>query len=407
MSDPDSAQRRRPPTIDLTAKEVETGRPADGAESSTASAASADNRTGQGSPSEHGSSPAPGRKTPYIVGGLIGAAAGAAIIVGLWFAGLAPQGWSAAPQRAATSPLAPASDSKRMSEIEVQLDKLRAAAQATPPDGGLTPRIANVETQTKALNDAIAALTRRVDEIAASTHDLATEAKAAAAAATAAAAEGKAAAQSKEQSGDLDQIAKRIETLENAVKTLSADTARASSSADDHLARAAAAAAALAAVVERGAPFNAELASVTTLGADENATAALKPFAAEGLPSAAALGRELVQLLPALRQASIAAPTESSLIARLELNAQKLVRITRTDSAPTGDDPSSIIARVDTDARSDDIAGALADIARLPPQPRALAADWANKAQARGAAIAASRRIAAEATAALGKPAPQ
>ena len=406
MSDPDSAQRRRPPTIDLTAKEVETGRPADGAESSTASAASADNSTGQGSPSEHGSSPAPGRKTPYIVGGLIGAAAGAAIIVGLWFAGLAPQGWSAAPQRAATSPLAPASDSKRMSEIEVQLDKLRAAAQATPPDGGLTPRIANVETQTKALNDAIAALTRRVDEIAASTHDLATEAKAAAAAATAAAAEGKAAAQSKEQSGDLDQIAKRIETLENAVKTLSADTARASSSADDHLARAAAAAA-LAAVVERGAPFNAELASVTTLGADENATAALKPFAAEGLPSAAALGRELVQLLPALRQASIAAPTESSLIARLELNAQKLVRITRTDSAPTGDDPSSIIARVDTDARSDDIAGALADIARLPPQPRALAADWANKAQAREAAIAASRRIAAEATAALGKPAPQ
>jgi len=407
MSDPDSAQRRRPPTIDLTAKEVETGRPADGAESSTASAASADNRTGQGSPSEHGSSPAPGRKTPYIVGGLIGAAAGAAIIVGLWFAGLAPQGWSAAPQRAATSPLAPASDSKRMSEIEVQLDKLRAAAQATPPDGGLTPRIANVETQTEALNDAIAALTRRVDEIAASTHDLATEAKVAAAAATAAAAEGKAAAQSKEQSGDLDQIAKRIETLENAVKTLSADTARASSSADDHLARAAAAAAALAAVVERGAPFNAELASVTTLGADENATAALKPFAAEGLPSAAALGRELVQLLPALRQASIAAPTESSLIARLELNAQKLVRITRTDSAPTGDDPSSIIARVDTDARSDDIAGALADIARLPPQPRALAADWANKAQAREAAIAASRRIAAEATAALGKPAPQ
>jgi hypothetical protein len=407
MSDPDSAQRRRPPTIDLTAKEVETGRPADGAESSTASAASADNSTGQGSPSEHGSSPAPGRKTPYIVGGLIGAAAGAAIIVGLWFAGLAPQGWSAAPQRAATSPLAPASDSKRMSEIEVQLDKLRAAAQATPPDGGLTPRIANVETQTKALNDAIAALTRRVDEIAASTHDLATEAKAAAAAATAAAAEGKAAAQSKEQSGDLDQIAKRIETLENAVKTLSADTARASSSADDHLARATAAAAALAAVVERGAPFNAELASVTTLGADENATAALKPFAAEGLPSAAALGRELVQLLPALRQASIAAPTESSLIARLELNAQKLVRITRTDSAPTGDDPSSIIARVDTDARSDDIAGALADIARLPPQPRALAADWANKAQAREAAIAASRRIAAEATAALGKPATQ
>jgi hypothetical protein len=407
MSDPDSAQRRRPPTIDLTAQEVETARPGDGAESSAASAASADNSTRQGGANERGSSPAPRRRTPYIVSGLIGAAAAAAIIVGLWLAGLAPQGWSAAPQRAAAPPLAQASDSKRMNEIEAQLDKLRGAVQARPPDAGLTPRINNVETQTKALDEAIAALTHRVDEIAASTHDLATEAKAAAAGAIAAAEEGRAAAQSKVQSSDLDQIAGRIEALENAVKTLTADTARASSSADDHLARAAAAAAALAAVVERGAPFNAELGSVKALGADENGIAALTPFAADGLPGTAALSRELVQLLPALRQASMAAPKESSLIARLEINAQKLVRITRTDSAPTGDDPFSIVSRINMDARSGDIAGALADIGRLPPEPRALASDWAKKAQARETAVAASRRIAAEAAAALGRPAPQ
>jgi hypothetical protein len=294
-----------------------------------------------------------------------------------------------------------------MSEIEAQLDKLRGALQATLPDAGLMPRISNVETQTKALNDTLAALTHRVDEIAHSTHDLATEAKVAAAAATAATEEGKRAPQNNDQSGNLDQIVKRIEAVESAVKTLSADTAHASSSADDHLARSAAAAAALAVVVERGAPFNAELASVTALGADENAVAALTPFAADGLPSAAALSRELVQLLPALRQATVATPKESSLIARLELNAQKLVRITRTDSAPTGDDPSSIISRIDTDARSGDITGALADIARLPPEPRALAADWMKKAQAREAAVAASRRIAAAAAAALGKPAQQ
>jgi hypothetical protein len=406
MSDPDSAQRRRPPTIDLTAQEVEAARPKGGAESPTVSAASADDSTGQGGANKRGASPPLRRTTPYIVSGLIGAAAAAAIIIGLWFAGLAPQGWSAAPQRAAAPPLAQASNSKRMSEIEAQLDKLRGALQATLPDAGLMPRISNVETQTKALNDALATLTHRVDEIAQSTHDLATEAKVAAAAATAATEEGKGAAESKVQSG-LDQIAKRIETLENAVKTLTADTARASSSADDHLARAAAAAAALAAVVERGAPFNAELASVTALGADENAVAALTPFAADGLSSAAALIRELVQLLPELRQATVATPKESSLIARLELNAQKLVRITRTDSAPTGDDPSSIISRIDTDARSGDITGALADIARLPPEPRGLAADWVKEAQAREAGVAASRRIAAAAAAALGKPAQQ
>src|SRR3984885_11322405 len=171
-----------------------------------ASAASADS-TGQSGANKRGSSPAPRRTTPYIVGGLIGAAAAAAIIVGLWLAGLAPQGWSAAPQRAAAPPLAQASDSKRMNEIEAQLANLRGAVQATPPDAGLMPRISNVETQTKALDEAIAALTHRVDDIAASTRDLATKAKAAAAGATASAEEEKTAAQSKLQSGDLDQIA--------------------------------------------------------------------------------------------------------------------------------------------------------------------------------------------------------
>ncbi len=103
----------------------------------------------------------------------------------------------------------------------------------------------------------------------------------------------------------------------------------------------------------------------------------------------------------------MAAPKEGSLIARLELNAQKLVRITRADSASTGDDPSSIISRIDIDARNGDIAGALADIARLPPAARAVTDEWVKKAQAREAAVAASRRIAAEAATALGKPAPQ
>ena len=44
MSDPDSAQRRRPPTIDLTAQEVATERPADAQASAAASAAAADTR---------------------------------------------------------------------------------------------------------------------------------------------------------------------------------------------------------------------------------------------------------------------------------------------------------------------------------------------------------------------------
>ena len=147
MSNPDSAQRRRPPTIDLTAKGDETGRPADEAEIvyGIRCKRGQQHRTRQPERARF-QSPAPGRKTPYIVGGLIGAAAGAAIIVGLWFAGLAPQGWSAAPQRAATSPpRAAPPNSKRMSENRgISSTNCEQPRKRRLPDGGLTPRIANV-----------------------------------------------------------------------------------------------------------------------------------------------------------------------------------------------------------------------------------------------------------------------
>ena len=66
-----------------------------------------------------------------------------------------------------------------------------------------------------------------------------------------------------------------------------------------------------------------------------------------------------------------------------------------------------MIARINIDAARGDIAAALAGIARLPESARAPAASWVKKAEAREAAIAASRRIAADALAALGRPASQ
>jgi hypothetical protein len=168
----------------------------------------------------------------------------------------------------------------------------------------------------------------------------------------------------------------------------------------------------LRAAVERGAPYQAELAAAKSFGADANATAALEPFATEGIPSATMLGRELAGLLPALQRASEPEASNGSLLGRLEAHAQRLVRITPIDAAaapaaPAGDDPSSLIARINSDAVHGDIAAALADVARLPDAAHTLAASWVKKAEAREAAIAASRRIAADALAALSKPASQ
>jgi hypothetical protein len=66
-----------------------------------------------------------------------------------------------------------------------------------------------------------------------------------------------------------------------------------------------------------------------------------------------------------------------------------------------------VIARNKLDAARADIAAALSDIAALPDSEKALTAAWVKTAEARDAAIAASRQLAANALAALGGPASQ
>jgi len=399
-SEPDSAPRRRPPTIDLTAKEIPTEQQADATPEPVAAndrAAAAD------APRQRGDSSFLSRAKPYAFGAAAGVIVVGGIIAGFWLAGLVPAHETAAPPVAqAPSPSAQPVRTAAADEVASRLDKIQQALQAPRPDEALASRTAVAEAQVKSLGDSLVALTRRVDEIAAGSQSALAQAKAAAAAAEAA----KNAAQAGVQRSDTDALANRIAALESAVKALSADLAQNTTSADDRAARATVAAEALRAAVERGAPYPAELAAVKSLGADESATASLAPFAADGIPSMATLERELSALTPALLRASGAAPSNSSLIGRLETHAQQLVRITPLN-APTGDEPSSVIARINAAATQGDIAAALAEVGRLPDAARSVAASWVKKAAAREAAIAASRRIAADALSALGTPASQ
>jgi hypothetical protein len=407
MSEADSAPRRRPPTIDLTAKEVETGTP------DPMAAPQAHTADGTTSHNVRGDHAGLSRRTmPYAIGGVIGAVAAAVLIVGLWILGFVPVNQTVAPQNAATTsaaqaPTATGAKTADNDEISARLDKIQAALQARRPDAALEGRLTTAEAQTKALGDSLAALNRRVDDIAGASQTALAQGKAATTAAEAA----KNAAQSGVQRADLDPLANRIAALESAVKALSAEVSQrtSNSNADDRVTRLTVAAEALRAAVERGAPYQAELGAVTALGAEQSAVAALEPFAGQGLPSAAQLSRELAALTPALYRATDPAPSGNSFLARLESHAEKLVRITPVDTsaAPAGDDASSVIARIDAAAARGDVAAALAEIAKLPDAPRALVDAWVKKAQAREAAIAASRRIAADALAALGKPGSQ
>ncbi len=393
-SEPDSTPRRRPPTIDLTAKEVEPEIPSSMQES--AADAAEDRTTHKEAPGEPNHAHFLARVSPYAVGALVGAVVLGAIMAGFWMAGVVP------PQRTAAAPGALGAKAASTDEISSRLDKIQQALQAPHADQALAARVAAAEAQTKSLGDSLAALNRRLDEVAAASQSALAQAKTAATAADAA----KNATRTGVEQSDIDVLNNRITALESTMKSLSTDAAQRTASADDRAARLTVAAEALRAAVERGAPYQAELATVATLGADQTATALLEPFAADGLPNAAALAQEFVLLTPSLLQASGAAPRESSFLGNLEAHAQKLVRITPIE-APAGDDPASVIARINIDAARGDIAAALAGIARLPESARTRAASWVKKAEAREAAIAASRRIAADALAAIGRPAPQ
>jgi hypothetical protein len=459
MSDADSTPRRRPPTIDLTAKEIETGAP-DPASKSDAAKSDADAAEQAAAPDASAgradNNRRPGGVASYALGGIIGAAVVAAVGAGLWIGGLVPASQNAAPPNGAASPSAQSLKASDAEDISSRLDKIQQALQAPHPDAELAGRLTTAEAQAKAMGDTLAALTRRVDEIAAASQTATTQAKDAVTAAEAAKSgveaaktSGEAAKSSAEAArttaeaaksaaaagpqrndvealrtnidtvgsgldslrGNVDALAGRIATLEGAVKSLTAEVAQrtSSSSADDRVTRLTVAAEALRATVERGAPYQAELGAASALGADAGAIATLQPFAAQGVPSAAQLGRELAALTHGLNRASDAAPTGTSFLARLESNAQKLVRVTPVgaSAASGGDDAASVVARIDAAAARGDLAAALADIAKLPEAARAPLDAWVKKAQAREAAIAASGRIAADALAALSKPAAQ
>jgi hypothetical protein len=411
MSEPDSTPRRRPPTIDLTATEVDAEKPAAAQEPSQepAKEPAAADAPSEGSSGQQSGGPAAGRPRSRVMttvaGAVLGAIAVVAIGAGLWFGGYVPPGLLP------VSPSAQPTNSAAIAEISARLNKIEGAIAAQPqqkpvpppqPDPALASRLTAAEAATKSQGDSLAALTRRTDDVAAAAQNALAQAKSASTAADAA----KSAAQSTVARSDLDTLAARIAALESAVKTLSVDLKHETASADDRAARLTIAAEALRETVERGAPYPAELAAAKSLGADPSATAPLETFAAAGVPAARTLAHELASLTQALQQAAEPASSDSSFLSRLESNAQHLVRITPVD-APPGDDPSSVVTRISVDAAHADIAAALADIAKLPDAAKPLAAAWVEKAQARNAAIAASRKLAADALAALSKPNPQ
>jgi hypothetical protein len=241
---------------------------------------------------------------------------------------------------------------RRLDELAVRQGQ--AGSAATPaPDSALAARLSAAETNLAALTERLAAVTRQLDETAAAARE---------------ADQGKAAMERAAAQGD-------------------------------RAARLALTAVALRAAVERGEPYAAELEALRPLVSDPAALAALAPTAATGVPTAASLARGWKAMVPTLLSAAL--PTSgNSVLDQLRATAERLVRI-RPVGEPAGDDPVAIVSRIEAKVGRDDVEGALADLAKLPPRAQAEAEAWARKAQARAQALAASRRLADEALAAM------
>ena len=392
---PDSSRpKREPPTIDLDATEVSSEtRRADGAsteapsepspESAPEAPATAD------APSMSPVDAPPSRPvSPWIIAPVSGAAA-AALVIGVgWMLG-----WPAIqPASAPATQLSAAIDglTARVAGLEPKVGK---------PDPAAVARTDALEKTVAALRTELAATRAQGEKLASTIEDVKSAPRG----------DGTA-------SPDLSGIDARIAKIESQMRTQGveiaqqgsklADNAKADAKpADDMALRRLVSAALLDVQVRIGEPFPATLAAAKALAPDPDALKPLDPFAEKGVPNANRLSTELLALVPKLQPVvpQTNATTGTGIVERLQAGAAKLVKIERTDTA--GNDRGAVVARITAAALRNDFNEARRELSTLEPDDRAAAQSWLERANARDAALAASRKFATDAMAALAKPA--
>jgi hypothetical protein len=361
---PDSGRAKRaPPTIDLEASEV-TGEPR--------------NVGGPAQPE-----PIPEQASvaisPWVMAAVSGLVAASLVICVAWVLGWPAPGAPAAPQAtAAIDDLA-----ARIASMESKASKPAVSA----PDLAAAARVEALEKSLAALRGELAGLHAQSEKLAAAVNDV------------------KAMPRESAASPDLAAVNERIAQIERATRAQSAEIAQEGAKpADDVPLRRVVAAALLDVLVRIGDPYPAALAAAKSLAPNSEALKPLDGFAASGVPSANALSRELLTLVPKLSppQQPDNSTIGAGLVDRLQAGAAKLVRIERTDAV--GNDRGAVVARVTAAALRNEFAEARRELKTLAPADRAAAQAWLDKADARDAALAVSRQFAADAMSALAKP---
>ncbi|MCP3395852.1 COG4223 family protein [Bradyrhizobium sp. CCGB20] len=388
---PESGRARRtPPTIDLEATEVSTqpqevtGEPEAQAasEQATQEQATVDESKSEAAdpdpqPAEEQPSVAAAPVSPWIVAPFSGAVA-AAVVIGV--------GWMLGWPAVQAPPAAPQVTSATVDALSGRVAAVEAKAGKPAADPAMVARIDALEKSVNALRGDVANLRAQSDKTASALNDAKSTPRDAAA---------------------LSDLANRVAQLERASKTERAELAQQgekiadAKTMDDKPLRYVVAASLLDVAVRHGDPYQSQLSAARSLTAKPELLKPLDTFASSGIPTPVALSRELLNIVPKLSPPAEAPAASAGIVERLQAGASKLVRIERTDGV--GNDRGAIVARLTAAALRNDFAEARRELKTLPEADRAPAQAWLDKADARDAALAASRKFADDAMADLAK----
>jgi hypothetical protein len=385
--------RRTPPTIDLEPSEVSRDTRDAGGDAAPESASHEPRpeearseetvaaETATTEPPRPTSAPIPAPISPWVIAPVSGAVA-AALVIGV--------GWVLGWPAVQPAPVAPQVSVAAVDGIAARVAGLEAKIGKPVTDPATVARIVTLEKSQASLRDELAAARTQSEKLVASS-SLANSSAASPAPVDAAAAV------------DLSAINARLDQIESVVHaTAVPQNAR---PADDAALRRVVVASLLDLSVRQGEPFKGALGAAKALAPDDAALNSLESFAVAGVPTAAILSRELLTLVPKLSPPPVLENDTVSpdIVNRLKSGAAKLIRIERTDAV--GNDRGAIVARVTAAALRNDSNEARRELKTLPPEERTAAQSWLDKADARDAALAASRQFATDAMAALAKPA--
>lgn len=380
--------KRPPPTIELEATDVSTE-----PQPTVDAAASEPASEPQPAPAP---ATAPRPVSPWIVAPVSGAVA-AALVIGVgWMLG-----WP--PIQPVTVPPAPQINAAAIDGLTARIAGLesKTSKPAAPvADPAAAARSEALEKSVASLSTELAAIRGQSEKLQSAIADVK------------AAPRGDGVA----SSPDLSAVEGRIAGIESQLQAQRAEIAQQGSRigeankgdskpADDLALRRVVAGALLDVLVRTGDPYPTALAAAKALAPQPDVLKPLDQFADKGVPNANRLSTELLALVPKLLPAAQQDPatTGSGIVEKLQAGAAKLVKIERTDTA--GKDRGAVVARITAAALRNDSSEARRELKTLEPADRAAAQGWLERADARDAALAASRQFAADAMAVLAKPA--